>query len=182
MEYENLSICTVKLFISFSIICLLLIVGINVFYTYYSTRSQQSSVFAQDVNSKIQLELLKAEIELDGIKTRILDAQHVNFTTIVTPSQYPYFVYKDKKLLFWSDYRVSSDYSYLEGNYKEKLVSLRNNKFLVKRQKFKKNKLAEYLWIGQCGSHGTNSWSVQTGKKYFVGRNESGCPTKSAGI
>ena len=126
-------------FLSFSIICLLLIVGVNTLYTYYSTRSQQSSAFAQEVNSKIQVELQKAQTELDALQIRITEAQHVNFTTIVKPTQYPYFVYKDRKLLFWSDYRVSSDYSYLEGNYKEKLVSLRNNKFLVKKQKFKRN-------------------------------------------
>ncbi len=113
-----------------------------------SLHFQNEQAYIKKVTKKVQYELLLANKEIAKLQRRIETVSHINFSSVVKPSKYPYFIYKEHKLLFWSDYRLASDYSYLDGQYKQKLVALRNGKFLVKRSAFNyNNKLYEVFYL-----------------------------------
>ncbi|MBX9852637.1 MAG: hypothetical protein K2X86_12900 [Cytophagaceae bacterium] len=85
----------------------------------------------QKITSKINQELKVLDEECEEVRQIILTSEKPTFSKLLKPSVYPYFVYRNKNLYFWSDNTIAPSYESLKGTYDFKYVDLNNGKYIV---------------------------------------------------
>ena len=86
---------------------------------------------AQTITLAVNQELKLLEAEASETKEQIETSERPSFSTILHPSVYPYFIFRNKGAYLWSDNSFSVPYEVLNGNYHFKALQLRNGKYLV---------------------------------------------------
>lgn len=105
----------------------------------YLPSSTDYTYHTQTISSKVNDRLRYIASQNEKIKRDINDSEFINFTNVVQPFKYPYFIYENNKLKFWSDYKVFPAYNKLIGKYKYKIFENDKGKFLISRKAFKAN-------------------------------------------
>ena len=90
--------------------------------------------YLYDIQTKIQDEIKASNEDLGKVLTLVSQSKDTTFSHLKTPTIYPYFIFKNEQLVFWSDYRFVPDYQTVEGNYTIKAVSTTQGKFVVNRR------------------------------------------------
>lgn len=81
----------------------------------------------------ISKELEEVDEGIGKVTSFIKSKNVLTFSTAQKLSPHPFFIYKNKNLAFWSDYKFVPNYDILKGNYKYKFVALKNGKYVVRR-------------------------------------------------
>lgn len=87
-----------------------------------------------DVQNKINKEIQQSNLDLDNVVTQISNLKELKFSSLNTKTQYPYFIFTNGKLIFWSDYQFVPDYSLIKGNYTTKALLLETGKSMLNRR------------------------------------------------
>ncbi len=85
-----------------------------------------------------EIEVLKAESK--EIEEIFQEDNVISLVEIKKKHQYPCVIFKNEKLLFWSDNRFIPDYDLIAGNYTIKFFELQNGYYIFHRDFFKTNK------------------------------------------
>ena len=87
---------------------------------------------------------LLAEHEADSIVGRI-SRHDLGFEGLIRNTSYPSFVYRDDKLLYWSDHTTRSEPENVHQNFREKFLETRFGQFLVLRRTTGRYTILTYL-------------------------------------
>ncbi|QHT68432.1 two-component sensor histidine kinase [Rhodocytophaga rosea] len=106
-----------------------------IFYSSPNAEEQQ----LKSIHEQIWHEIEVMEAESKQVKN-ILDAQDsISFTASKLETKYPYFIYANGNVIFWSDYRFVPDHSMISGNYSLQVFNFKHGKYLVHRRAFVKH-------------------------------------------
>lgn len=87
-----------------------------------------------DVQNKVSQEIMQSNSDLDKVFGTITNAKSNRFSAFRTTTAYPYFVFRNGKLIFWSDYQFVPDYTFIKGNYSTKALELETGKFILNKR------------------------------------------------
>ncbi|MFN3403576.1 MAG: ATP-binding protein [Cytophagaceae bacterium] len=108
------------------------------FYEYHRDEASKDT-YTTSVSEKINDLCKKLSLRSKTIKSLVLEKEIVAFSYLNSPYQYPCYIFKNKALAYWSDYRLYPNYETIKGDYVSKVISLRNGKFLVYKESFSGN-------------------------------------------
>jgi len=91
------------------------------------------------VQERVKAELKVSAQELTLVTDRIRETKNYSFSNLTITSHYPYFIFKNGKLLFWSDHRFVPDYAPIASIAHPRLVDFDQGRYIVSRQKVKKD-------------------------------------------
>lgn len=121
------------LFLLLSLLFFVLSFSVWYFFVFNSSKSNdQRSV--NTITEKVNHELRILAEEGSEIRNIIKTSDKPSFSTLVQVTKYPYFVFRNRGLYFWSDNSFAPNYESLNGNYQFRLVQLRNGKYVVHRE------------------------------------------------
>ncbi|GAB3907023.1 HAMP domain-containing sensor histidine kinase [Larkinella knui] len=90
--------------------------------------------YLQTTQQRIKKELATSTEELQAVGELVRDANAYTFTNLSRETKYPYYIFRNKQLLFWSDFRFIPDYKLLKTIVYPRLISFPQGKYLVNRQ------------------------------------------------
>jgi two-component system, NtrC family, nitrogen regulation sensor histidine kinase NtrY len=86
------------------------------------------------VQTKITEEIKTSQEDLAKIVTLVSQSKDTTFSHLKTLTIHPYFIFKNGRLIFWSDSRFVPDYQLVEGTYNVKAVASIEGKFISNRR------------------------------------------------
>ncbi len=92
--------------------------------------------YLKDVNQNIERALKSVEREVNTLSERTEAVEEINFTNFTQEVEYPYFLYRNDSLVYWSDYRFVPDYEKLQGDYTYRYTQLESGDYLARQKKF----------------------------------------------
>ncbi len=92
--------------------------------------------YASQVQSKVNEALTESGSEIQEVTRLFQQSKTLSFSKLNTQTKYPYFLYKDSKLVYWSDHRFIPEYGWLENTNPEGLLARNRHIFLVKKEAF----------------------------------------------
>jgi two-component system, NtrC family, nitrogen regulation sensor histidine kinase NtrY len=90
--------------------------------------------YLSSIKERVKYELDWSNKELDDLTNTLGKTQKISFGELQKPSRYPYFVFKNGQLSFWSDYRFIPDFEKIKNITQTQLVDFEQGKYLVSRQ------------------------------------------------
>jgi two-component system, NtrC family, nitrogen regulation sensor histidine kinase NtrY len=90
--------------------------------------------YLYDIHTKIQDEIKASNEDLGKVVSLVSQSKDTTFSHLKTPTIYPYYIFKNGRLIFWSDSQFVPDYQLVEGNYNLKSVGITQGKFVVNRR------------------------------------------------
>ena len=90
--------------------------------------------YLYDNQTKVHDEIRASNEDLVNVIALVSQSKDTTFTYLKTSTKYPYFIFKNGRLIFWSDYQFVPDYHLVDGNYKLKYVSINTGKFIANRR------------------------------------------------
>jgi len=90
--------------------------------------------YLYDNQSKINDKIRASNEDLVKITALLSQSKDTTFSHLKISTKYPYFIFKNGRLVFWSDYQFVPDYQLVEGNYRLKYVSTSTGKFIANRR------------------------------------------------
>jgi len=110
------------------------------FFLIGKTVKSRDEIFVQNISKNVNQELKKVGDEAKLIKEIILKEKEIHFSSFPKKGiNYPYFVYKDKELFFWSTNTFFPSYDVLKSIQDVRFLQLRNGKYLAQRQSLLRN-------------------------------------------
>ncbi|GAB3998023.1 HAMP domain-containing sensor histidine kinase [Spirosoma daeguense] len=95
--------------------------------------------YIYSVQQRVKEEMQVSTNELASV-TAILKAKpNPTFSELRIDSRYPYFVFRNKQLEFWSDYRFIPDYARIEAITNPKLIDFEQSRYIVSHQRIQAN-------------------------------------------
>ncbi len=86
------------------------------------------------VQERIKAEMRVSAQETGMVAARLRTGKNYTFTHLKIPTSYPYYVFKNHQLLFWSDQRFIPDYVRLRAVADPKLVDFEQGRYIVSRK------------------------------------------------
>lgn len=122
-----------NLFLSFAFLCF----GLTSLL-YVVIENDKGNTFEEkylsDIQHKVVKEIQKSNLDLDKVSSIINNLKEIRFGSLFTKTEYPYFIFNNGKLIFWSDNQFVPDYSLIKGNYTTKALLLETGKSIVNRR------------------------------------------------
>ena len=115
-----------------SALCALVALGSQWLKSQTSEQSLRDS-FLQNLTQNVHRELKQMDKQNQLFHQQFLANTTTDFHNFLENSNFPIFIFKNGKLLFWSAYRIQPEYAALSGSYTYKTLALKNGKMLVAR-------------------------------------------------
>jgi two-component system, NtrC family, nitrogen regulation sensor histidine kinase NtrY len=90
--------------------------------------------YLYDIQTKVQDEIKGSIEDLAKVVTLVSQSKDTSFSHLKTTTVHPYFIFKNGRIVFWSDYRFVPEYQSVEGNYNLKSVATNEGKFIANRR------------------------------------------------
>ena len=87
--------------------------------------------FQEQTNQRVQAELERMQVQLEGAVNHI--SQSKSFRDYHINTDYPYFVYFQDSIIYWSDFHYVPDYQLLDTDKKHKFVDDKDFQFISQR-------------------------------------------------
>jgi two-component system, NtrC family, nitrogen regulation sensor histidine kinase NtrY len=114
------------------IVLSLLTTGFLAFYQYESRQEN----YVQRVSDNIKTATQTQETEVQQVRRLYKPGAIPVFVQFPRQTIYPYFVFENRQLVFWSDARWVPGYEILAGNFQYRFLNLRGGKYVVHRQEW----------------------------------------------
>ncbi|WP_019990853.1 sensor histidine kinase [Rudanella lutea] len=117
------------------------------------------------VRDRVRAELAVSNEELKQVGEQVRLAQDYSFSGLQQPTRYPYFIFKNGELLFWSDYQFVPNYAAVASVNRPQLVDFEQGRYLVSRLNVRKGAdvLAIYSLVNIYRQYKTSSSYLQSG-------------------
>jgi two-component system, NtrC family, nitrogen regulation sensor histidine kinase NtrY len=122
-----------RIFLSLSVVTLL-IACLSYFFFDKVELSASERSYVATVKDHVKTELEIAQRELSQVAERLVTAKNFTFAELKTPTKYPYFIFQQDSLVFWSDYRFIPTYDKLNSLKKVEFVKYDNNLYLASKR------------------------------------------------
>lgn len=101
---------------------------------YFTDRnSADQGTYPGALQERVIEEIKTAEMGMEQVLNRIRSSNRTDFGNIYIKSQFPYYLFKNKQLLVWSDNSFIPDYSILASHDTPQVVSFSHGKFILLR-------------------------------------------------
>lgn len=87
--------------------------------------------YISSIRSRVIGEVLRSKAELFEIGTQYQKSSGNAFLNFETPSAYPYYIFQNGQLFYWSDHRYVPNYKELSKSKESKLLSVENGKYIT---------------------------------------------------
>ncbi|WKN30631.1 ATP-binding protein [Porifericola rhodea] len=135
-KIKKISLFTALLLLLFALVLRLFFIG--------GFRSE--SQYLKDIANNVEDALDAIEEDSEVIREKIQGMDSLSFASFHFNSEYPFYVYEEGKLLYWSDYRQVPNYRALRGSYTYKYQNLEGGSFVIRRDTLTyKDKQLEYF-------------------------------------
>lgn len=91
--------------------------------------------YVSAVQQRVKEELLVSTTELDSVVALLKRSQTPTFSSLSIATRYPYFVYRNKQIIYWSDHRFIPDYARLSSVTGPKLVDFNKEQYIVSHKR-----------------------------------------------
>lgn len=98
-----------------------------------------AKVYTSDIQEKVNSELQKSEEDLEKIVGQINKTSAFHFKDFKIPTSHPFVIYRNKEVVFWSNYKVVPQYDFLEGTNNAKAFEWSEGVSLYHRKKAKED-------------------------------------------
>ena len=109
-------------------------------FLWHPSVGEAGDPYVRTVQDRVQRELMVMDEKLADIQRAWESSPSPSlpdrFSPVRNPESPACFVYRDRQLVAWSDFRVVPDSAEIAGQYRVKLLGLRNGKFLVRKRTF----------------------------------------------
>lgn len=89
--------------------------------------------YASSIQSRIKEEIETSKNELNLIGTQYQKAPDTSFINFEIKATFPYYIFRDGKLIYWSDHRYVPNYQTINSNKETRLLSTNNGKYIANR-------------------------------------------------
>ena len=89
--------------------------------------------YLHDIAREVDQALKTIEADSRQLKQQVSEAPSLAPAELVRSSEYPYYIFQQSKLIYWSDYRQVPDYNYLQGTYTYTYRTLPSGSYVVRR-------------------------------------------------
>ncbi len=101
------------------------------------SKNESSEIrYGKSVQTRVNKSLLQAADELAEVTSLFQKSSSLSFSEIESKTEYPYFIYRDGKLVYWSDHRFVPEYSWITNIHDSGLLAQENHVALVKKETF----------------------------------------------
>ncbi|TAE25564.1 MAG: sensor histidine kinase [Cytophagales bacterium] len=90
------------------------------------------------VRDRVRAELAISSAELNQVADKLQKTRTYSFNDLRQQTRYPYFVYRNGELLFWSDYRFVPEYRSISFVERPQLIDFEQGRYLISRRDVKK--------------------------------------------
>nr|MBP6386844.1 hypothetical protein [Pseudarcicella sp.] len=101
-------------------------------------KSGQSEKYYLDVKNRLSAEIKQSELEIDKTISLIKESNNVSFSYLSQTSRYPFYIFKNNKVIYWSDYFFVPEYQKCKGDYTIKFEEFTQGKYLLLKRKYQK--------------------------------------------
>lgn len=109
-----------------------------IFY-FIDRNSADKTTYPGALQERVIEEIKEAEVDMEQVLNRVRQSSRNEFGNIYIKSQFPYFLFKNKQLLVWSDNSFIPTYSNLISFDAPQLVNFSQGKFILLRNSVIKN-------------------------------------------
>lgn len=95
--------------------------------------------YLSSVRDRVRAELAISTAELQQVSEQLRKTRTYAFGDLRQPTRYPYFIYRNGELIFWSDYRFVPDYRAISYVQRPQLIDFEQGRYLISRKDVKKN-------------------------------------------
>lgn len=95
--------------------------------------------YLSSIRDRVQAELSISTDELNKVADKIQKTRNYSFTDLQLTTRYPYFIFRNGELLYWSDYRFVPNYLSIAGVRRPQLIDFEQGRYLVSRQTVKRD-------------------------------------------
>ena len=122
----------IKFFLAAFAVLLLLLLA---WFQYQSRQIETgTTAYVELINQRVQQEISLADAEWERLRVKIKNGDNLRFSTYTVPAEFAYYIYRNGRLDYWSDFRQMPDLSELQGKHESDVVDLRGSYFLVLRR------------------------------------------------
>lgn len=125
---QKLPIRNLSLFIAF--VSLALAMVLRLFFI-EGFRSQHQ--YLRDIEDNVEHALDQIREDSETLLAKIERADTLTFSYLNIKAEYPYFLYQDGQLMYWSDFRFVPSYQRLKGDYTYQFKQLEHGSYIVKQ-------------------------------------------------
>jgi two-component system nitrogen regulation sensor histidine kinase NtrY len=104
----------------------------------FKNSDESNSGYLKIISGNINEEIVLASEESDWIKSLLEQSERPLFTNLLKKTKYPYYIFRNNAIYFWSDNHLSPKYDVLKGSNTIKFVNLNNGKFIVYKNSLRK--------------------------------------------
>lgn len=91
--------------------------------------------YVSAVQQRVKEELLVSTTELDSVAALLKRKQTTTFSDLTIATKYPYFVFRNRQLVYWSDHRFIPDFARLASVTGPKLVDFDKERYIVSHKR-----------------------------------------------
>ncbi len=88
------------------------------------------------VTKKLQKEISSIDNQIAELKKTILNSPSLSFKSLLLRANYPYYIYSNKRIIFWSNNLFTPKYRDVIGDFKLSYVQTANGIFVVRKEQF----------------------------------------------
>jgi two-component system, NtrC family, nitrogen regulation sensor histidine kinase NtrY len=104
------------------------------FFSEKGTLGASDSKYLSSLRTRIKEEIAVSQYDMSSVAERIVKTQQFSFADLKTPSKYPYYVYKNHNLVYWSDHRFIPDSARIFNVNNPQLIDFQQGKFIINRR------------------------------------------------
>lgn len=93
--------------------------------------------YLSNVKARINTELSISERDLIQVLDVVSKNLDLTFNRLRYPAKYPYYIFKNDSLVFWSDHRFAPDIAALKNITQTQVVDFENSKFIISRRQYR---------------------------------------------
>jgi two-component system, NtrC family, nitrogen regulation sensor histidine kinase NtrY len=105
-----------------------------VYFLLPTYQSIQQTELIAPIQTKLKQEIRRLDVDTREIQTKIQNKGWLMFQTAKNPTKYPYLIFLNRKVLYWSDYHFVPEYSELPHNELFSFQKFKVGGFVVARQ------------------------------------------------
>lgn len=99
-----------------------------------SPLSATEDKYLATVQTKTQEEIKASDDDLEKVKALVVQSADTSFVRLSILTKYPYYIFKNGHLIYWSDHQFVPDYQTISGNYNVNTFDWVEGKFIANRR------------------------------------------------
>ncbi|MTI21260.1 HAMP domain-containing histidine kinase [Fulvivirga sp. RKSG066] len=140
----------------------LLVVGTGLELIFKSTTLDETE-YLQTVEERLGNEVGSLQKDLVDVLEYLERQRQIDFSQIQLDTEYPFYIYNNGRLVYWSDYRYVPDYRYISGNYRLRFVSTVRKDFLARRWAISGTRFEVFAFVPLYNNYKVDNNYVQSG-------------------